>query len=52
MEETIKAAIESDMGHKLTVKLDSKIAKQIRYMKAQDFKPTRYIFVDEKMHYR
>ena len=49
---TIKAAIESDMGDKLSDKLDSKIAKQIRYMKAQDYKPTVYYYVDEKFKYR
>ena len=51
-EETIKAAIESNMGDKLSDKLDSKIAKQIRYMKAQDYKPTVYYYVDEKFKYK
>ena len=51
-EETIKAAIKSNMGDKLLDKLDSKIAKQIRYMKAQDYKPTVYYYVDEKFKYK
>ena len=51
-EETIKAAIESDMGEKLSDILDSKIAKQIRYMKFQDYKPTVYYYVNEKFKYR
>ena len=34
--EASKAAIDSPIGHKLTVNLDSKISKQIRYMKSHE----------------
>ena len=35
-EEAIKAAIDSDIGYKMTLSLDSKIAKQIRFMKVHE----------------